>query len=209
VNLTDNPLSKKGNPNDFDPAQFASQGVPREQANIGALPFIAMPLLSFGASYGKISRKYHHEAEAFAWVLIYICGTASEHKGKIINVDPNPFKCWFRGSVCCLDNKLNLLYTIRRLKLPVHDHARPLLVGLCNLWGGDGERDAVAPEFAFDGIEDGDESPLGWHKESSDLRTFADVVAVFGKTLRANGPEYNYAVELVKRFKEFGIDSVQ
>lgn len=185
---------------------------------MGTLPFVAMRFLLLEESDGDIPRRYCHEAEAFAWVLIYICGTAREHEGKVVTADPNPFRYWlskYQGQ--CWDDKLTLVTTIRNLKLPVHDHARPLLVGLCNLWGRQylarpgirGESDAIPPEFVFDGIEDGDEPPLEQHKESSDLRTFANVVAVFGKTLRANTPEYNHAVELVKKSKESGIDSVQ
>jgi hypothetical protein len=211
-NLTDNLLSKKGILNDFDLVRSADQERQREQANMGALPFMALELLSEKGLDGMIPRRYRHEAEAFAWVLIYICVTTRECEGKIVSVAPNPFQCWLsKYWESCLSDKRALLATIGDSRLPIHGHTRPLLVRLYDFWYERRrprrnsiiyrDRTAVAPEFTFGGIEESD--------ESSDFRTFADLVAVFGKTLRANTQDYNHAVELIKKFKESGTASVQ
>ena len=186
---------------------------------MGAVPFMALDLLSENGLVGRIPRRYYHEAEAFAWVLIYICGTADEHEGRIVTTTPNPFKHWLSSHRrTCRYDKLDLAGTIDGLSLPVHGRTRRLLAGIYGLWdqrhnaqqnsGGQEEGNAVAPEFAFEGIKDTGKPPLWPYRESSDIQAFANVVAVIGKTLEANTPEYNHAVELVKRTKESGIGLV-
>ena len=113
-----------------------------------------------------------------------------------------------------MNAKLSLIDKIKDPEFTVHDRTRLLLVSLYGLWrgrfrkgdlGDDGEGDAVGPEFTFDGIE----PSVGRYKEPSDLRTFAMVAAVFGKTLEADTQQYDRVVELVRECKLSGIGSVQ
>ena len=113
-----------------------------------------------------------------------------------------------------MDAKIKLMTKIKDSGFSVHDNTRHLLVSLYELWrqqyhdrdsGNYGKGDDVAPKFMFDGIE----PSVKQHEESSDLRTFAMVVAVLGKTLEANTQQYDRVVELVRECKMSGIGSVQ
>jgi len=209
--LIDVPLSKKRAPDGFDLDDLEG---PRVQTGTETLQSMAMDLLSEEGS-GETARRYRHEAEAFTWTLFYICGLPREREGKIVTVAKTPFKdCRAKDWWPCLDEKLNLMDKVKVPGLAAHDYARPLLLGLCGLWykrfrlgdsGNYGGADAAAPEFTFDGIEPSVRS----YKESSDLRTFAMVVAVFGTMLGANTWQYNRVVELVKECKMLGIGSAQ
>ena len=112
-----------------------------------------------------------------------------------------------------MDAKIKLMTKIKDSGFSVHDNTRHLLVSLYELWrqryhdhdsGNYGKGDDVAPEFMFDGIK-----PSVQQHESSDLRTFAMVVTVSGKTLEANTQQFDRVVELVRECKTSGIGSVQ
>ena len=63
---------KAGVLNDFDLAKFADQTGASRQDNTGTLPFMALDLMSEKGLRGEIPRLYRHEAESFAWILIYL-----------------------------------------------------------------------------------------------------------------------------------------
>ena len=186
-----------------------------EQVNMGSVSFMALDLLKRDGlkvkrdgSKGVIPRRYRHDAEGFAWVLIYICGTSYEREGETVPGDWNPFHRWFNGSwERCLYGKAS---TIAGLRLPLQEHAGPLMLGLYDLWDRRHhpsreskvrqEEKVVDPEFMVDGIEDGG---------SPDLQMFAKLVVVFGERLEANSPERSYAVGLVEKVRKSGVTPTQ
>jgi hypothetical protein len=212
-NLADN-LSKKKILNGFDRARSTDRERPMEQVNMGSELFMALDLLKRDGlkvkrdgSKGVIPRRYRHDAEGFAWVLIYICGITCEQEGKTATVASDPFRRWFDGSwERCLHHKA--AFTIAGLRLPLQEHAGPLMLGLYDFWDRRHhpsqkskirqEEKAVDPEFVVDGIEDGG---------SSDRQMFAKLAAVFGERLGANTPERSYAVELVEKVRKSGVTS--
>jgi hypothetical protein len=73
---------KVGVLNDFDLAGFADRIGTSWQDNTGTLPFMALDLLSGKGLHGGIPRLYRHEAESFAWSLIYLHLATVEDKNR-------------------------------------------------------------------------------------------------------------------------------
>jgi len=62
----------------------------------GALPFMALDLLSGMGLRGETPRRYRHDAESFAWSLIYLYfATARDEEGKNYTRTPHPLRRWF------------------------------------------------------------------------------------------------------------------
>jgi hypothetical protein len=68
--------NKYGVLNDFDLSTIMKPGDqnPNRQGleRTGTLPFMALELLEDEGFDGKIPRRYHHELESFAWVLVWV-----------------------------------------------------------------------------------------------------------------------------------------
>lgn len=104
--------------NDFDLARFADQTGPSGHDNTGTLPFMALDLLSYTGTHGGIPRRYRHDAEAFAWTLIYLClVTVKDKKGGNFTISPNPLPRWF-------ENPGDSLYAKKGLEFDRHDDSR-------------------------------------------------------------------------------------
>ena len=82
--------------NDFDLAKFADQTGTGGQDNMGTVPFMALDLLSQQTFRGETPRLYRHEAESFAWVLIYLyLATAEGDDGQNYTISSGRLKRWF------------------------------------------------------------------------------------------------------------------
>ena len=67
------PVTRRGILNDFDLARLQRQdGKPSGKDNTGTMPFMALDLLNPEAFQGMVPRLYRHDAESFAWCLVYI-----------------------------------------------------------------------------------------------------------------------------------------
>ena len=87
---------KAGVLNDFDLAKFADQTGASRHDNTGTLPFMALDLMSEKGLRGEIPRLYRHEAESFAWILIYLylfTVEGEDQKNYIRTTDP--LLAWF------------------------------------------------------------------------------------------------------------------
>ncbi|KAF9644598.1 hypothetical protein BDM02DRAFT_3102628 [Thelephora ganbajun] len=113
---------KVGVLNDFDLARLADQTGASGQDNTETLPFMALDLLSEEGLRGEIPRRYRHEAESFAWVLICLClATVEGRDGKNCNMHPHPLLNWFGPWKTSRDAKIALQWR-------EHDHPGILLV---------------------------------------------------------------------------------
>ena len=208
-NLMYDPEPGKGILNDFDLARLADQKGQSARENTGTIPFMALDLLS-EEGFGKIPRRYRHEAEAFVWVLIYICGTACERDGKVKAVTPSPFKEW-----SCMDWNLCRGYKfdpeIRHLSLPVHNQTKILLVDLHSLWVDRylHQKSSAIPRGNIVEFEDWSSDipvvskPRSEYEELSGLQTFARVMKAFLERLEIGSSDYEYIMELTKEVKRW------
>ena len=127
-----NPITKRGVLNDFNLARLGSPGrKPSAKDNTGTLPFLALDLLDEGALGGSVERLYRHDAESFAWCLIYIyiC-MAKDKKGKIGTLKPHPLPRWFMGMDSCFASKIKLVLP----DFPLHQNIGSLVSKLCRFW---------------------------------------------------------------------------
>ncbi|KAF8877380.1 hypothetical protein BD779DRAFT_1448596 [Infundibulicybe gibba] len=74
-NLMYDGISKRGILNDFDLALLRIHRSPSGTERTGTMPFMALDLLNASAWKGHVKREYRHDAESFAWVLLWICCT--------------------------------------------------------------------------------------------------------------------------------------
>ena len=58
--------------NDYDLAHLEGNPRPSGTERTGTMPFMALNLLTEDAWEGKIERRYRHDCESFAWVLLWI-----------------------------------------------------------------------------------------------------------------------------------------
>jgi hypothetical protein len=64
---------KRGVLNDFDLARLSGSGPrPTGRDRTGTMPFMALDLLTKEGINGQLERLYRHDAESFAWSLMYI-----------------------------------------------------------------------------------------------------------------------------------------
>jgi hypothetical protein len=124
--------TKRGVLNDFDLARLPTQeGSSRAKDNAGNRPFMALDLLSEEAFKGRVKRLYRHDAESFAWCLVYICicMTKDEH-GEIFTISPNPLSPWFGPAPDCRVSKQNTLLK----QATIHISSTHLAAELRHLW---------------------------------------------------------------------------
>jgi len=130
------PVTKRGVLNDFDLARFgAPDRTPSAKDNTGTLPFLALDLLNKRALDGLVKRLYRHDAESFAWCLIYICiCMGKDHEGRIGTLDPHPLSSWFLDTAHCLFSKTTLDEQGLLDKFPLHQMTKPLVTELYHYW---------------------------------------------------------------------------
>ena len=99
--------------NDFDLARFAEMVDASGKDNTGTLPFMALDLMSQGGLRGEILRLYRHDAEAFAWSLVYLClTTVKNEKGENCSIsEPNSLAAWFRDWRYSFSAKMGLFWS--------------------------------------------------------------------------------------------------
>lgn len=133
-NLMCDPDTRRGVLNDLDLARMGGPSrKPSAKDNTGTMPFLALDLLNEAAFDGGVQRRYRHDAESFAWCLIYICvcmGRDSE--GRIRTVSPHPLLRWF-GNV---DTSYRAKSQLKELdnRLPLHEATKPLAKALHVHW---------------------------------------------------------------------------
>lgn len=119
---------------------------------------MALDLMSEDGLLGELPRRYRHEAESFAWCLIYLClSMVEDTDGKIYTRDPHPLYKWFRSWKTSHNAKFALQW--REHDNPgvplVHPNTKPLAQALRSywvdryrkqLWGGWREPSCEMPE---------------------------------------------------------------
>ncbi|KAF8875561.1 hypothetical protein BD779DRAFT_209435 [Infundibulicybe gibba] len=76
--------------NDLDLAQLRDRLPPSGTERTGTMPFMAFDLLQEPAWHGHVEREYRHDAESFAWVLLWIC--CGYKNGAEIRPRPRPLQ---------------------------------------------------------------------------------------------------------------------
>ena len=59
--------------NDYDLAHLEGNPRPSGTERTGTMPFMALDLLTKNTWDGMVERRYRHDCESFAWVLLWIC----------------------------------------------------------------------------------------------------------------------------------------
>ncbi|KAF8877383.1 hypothetical protein BD779DRAFT_1475263 [Infundibulicybe gibba] len=91
-NLMYDKISKRGILNDFDLALLRARRLPSGTERTGTMPFMALDLLEEPAWKGEVRREYRHDAESFAWVLLWICCTYKDGK----ELPTRPLQCFIQ-----------------------------------------------------------------------------------------------------------------
>ena len=126
------PATKRGVLSDFDLAREGGPDrTPSVKDDTGTLPFLALDLLNKQASEGLVPRRYRHDAESFAWCLIYICICMKRTEGGGIGtVKPHPLPWWFTS----MSDSRSSKYALVPKEFPLHKRTKPLVVALLNHW---------------------------------------------------------------------------
>jgi hypothetical protein len=105
-------------------------------ANPGTMAFLPRDLLGERALSGVVRRLYQHEAESFAWYLIYICICMDKDgRGKISTLSPHPLSSWFVDLGNCRSSKIELFNVGLLLPpFPLHHKIKPLTIDLYDYW---------------------------------------------------------------------------
>ena len=129
------PSTKRGVLNDFDLARWsAPDRQPTAKDNTGTLPFLALDLLNEAAFKGLIRRLYRHDAESFAWCLIYICICMEKgDDGRIGTQKPHPLPPWFQDPGNCFQSKIDLVGS-GLPQFPLHQNIRQFVSSLHRQW---------------------------------------------------------------------------
>ena len=135
-NLMYDPATKQGVLNDFDLAREGGPNrKPTAKDNTGTMPFLALDLLNEEAFKGLVPRLYRHDAESFAWCLIYICVCmGKDDQGRIRTINPHPLSSWFTHMTSSYASKITLNSRGFLNELPLHRGTTPLVVALCVHW---------------------------------------------------------------------------
>ena len=195
------PDTKQGVLNDLD---LARVGGPNRKLsakdNTGTVPFLALDLLDKAAFEGQVPRRYRHDAESFAWCLIYTCVCmGKDGEGRIRTINPHPLSSWF-GNV---DTSHRAKYESAELhdKLTLYERTKPLAIALHKYWvnrlhsqitagqqdvGGCEPRDlANIPALAkWDVPTKADLQAQGPYEELSDDDSFTEVLQVLVRASR-------------------------
>ena len=132
-------VTERGVLNDFDLARWSALNrKPSAEDNTGTLPFLALDLLNDTALEGHVRRLYRHDAESFAWCLIYlyIC-MHRDKQGRITTRDPHPLLSWFKSVDASYCSKITLLKNgfLKDLAKPrLHQNIKPLVFALYKYW---------------------------------------------------------------------------
>ena len=135
-NLMYDPATKRGVLNDFDLARDGGPNrKPTAKDNTGTMPFLALDLLDKRAFECLVPRRYRHDAESFAWCLIYICVCmGKDDKGRIRTINPHPLSSWFTHTTDSRYSKTTLDSEGLLDELPLHKGTTPLVVVLHDHW---------------------------------------------------------------------------
>ena len=130
------PVTKRGVLNDYDLARSSAPNrKPSTTDNTGTLPFLALDLLNERAFKGQVPRLYRHEAESFAWCLIYICiCMGKDKKGRIDTLPGRPLSSWSANMDSCRRSKADLAKDGLLNKFPHHQAIGPLVSKLYVYW---------------------------------------------------------------------------
>ena len=143
------PDTKRGVLNDFDLARLVegNEGAGGKE-NTGTMPFMALDLLNDQAFKGMVPRLYRHDAESFAWCLVYICICMKKEGDKISVIGPHPLAPWFMGPDSCFHFKLK--GTARLLvEVPLHDRYKDFAAALRRHWVERHDRQLAAEDSAM------------------------------------------------------------
>ena len=185
------PATKRGVLSDFDLAREGGPNRrPNAKDNTGTLPFLALDLLDEKAFEGLVPRRYRHDAESFAWCLIYICICAGKDEGgRIGTINPHPLLSWFETIAGSYYSKTRLALTKLLEEFPLHKRTKPLALALHDYW-----------TMRFYGQMSSVYKP---YKELSDHESFKEVFTKILSTHKRNvvpetkGDIFNESVELV------------
>ena len=104
-------------------------------AEVGILPFLPMDLLSEKVLEGMVRRLYRHDAESFAWCLIYICiCVGKDSNGRIGTLTPHPLSDWSATLDSCFFSKHMLIRDGLLDEFPLHQNIWRLVASLYLLW---------------------------------------------------------------------------
>ena len=135
-NMMFDPVTKRGVLNDFDLARWSAPNrKPSAEDNTGTLPFLALDLLNDAALEGRVRRLYRHDAESFAWCLIYlyVC-MGTDDQGRIKTMKHHPLLSWFESVTASHSSKITLVKNGILNKSPLHQNIRPLVFALYKYW---------------------------------------------------------------------------
>lgn len=188
---------KVGVLNDFDLARLVDQTQAGGQDNPGTLPFMALDLLSGEG----IPCHYQHEAESFAWILIYLCLTTFEGKdGKNYTMDPHPLAEWLQGQRISLHFKLGLQWSEYKnpKSLPAYPNTKPLAKALHKFWVNQYN---TRHSGEAEGMDDDRTLP---YKEPNDEEVFQELIRIHSKVLQSLEKTKGVVVRLEKGYEDLG-----
>ncbi|KAM6495139.1 hypothetical protein JOM56_009762 [Amanita muscaria] len=129
--------NKYGVLNDFDLSTIMEPGDrnPNRQGleRTGTMPFMALELLEDEGFDGKIPRRYDHELESFAWVLVWVsrCVVGGEECER-----PPPLNDWVgNNNDRVFDSKLGFTRRMRRIPTtPDYESLGPVILSWVDIW---------------------------------------------------------------------------
>ena len=99
--------------NNFDLARFADRTDASGQDNTGTVPFMTLDLLLRKGLRGGIPRFYRHDAESFAWSLIYLHLTTVESENEKNHLrTTNALLRWFGSREISYDARKGLAWCV-------------------------------------------------------------------------------------------------
>jgi hypothetical protein len=130
------PVTKRGVLNDFDLARLSTPDrKPGAKDNTGTMPFLALDLLNEAAFKGLVQRRYRHDAESFAWCLVYICVCmGKDQNGRIGTFHPHPLSAWFINLDACYRSKISLVENELFKNFPLHQNIASTVSALYSNW---------------------------------------------------------------------------
>lgn len=107
---------------------------PGAGGDTGNIPFAALDLLSKKSFAGP--RLYRHDAESFAWCLVYICiCMEKDDEGRVRTIKPHPLSSWFRSLSGCFCSKSKIFDFLELLdELCLHQTTVYLAFQVCHYW---------------------------------------------------------------------------
>jgi len=188
-NLMYNPVTKQGVLNNLNLApEGGPHGEPSTKVNLNTriIPFSALDLLGERRSDPVMPRHYRHDAESFAWCLIYICVCMrKDDEGRIGTIKPCPLSSWFTYKSNSHYSKVSLHSTRFLNDPPLHKRAAPLATALQDYWverhGGKSTTKCPASLEHQTRIAPAEES----HMQPSDLESLKRVLELHESAIQA------------------------